>query len=408
MSEESSFDVIVVGGGFVGTTLGLALAGAGVRCAVVEASNKVAGVAEPRPIALAEGSRRILQGLGLWDCIGEGVTPIRTIHVSDRGRFGFARLHAADYGVDALGYVSDAEAIAACLDPALARDSAPALFRPYGMQFLEVSDECARVGCIGGEQGDRPVQLRARLVIAADGGQSSARALAGIGARKRDWRQSAITANLKTRLDHGNVAFERFTGSGPIALLPLARQQVGLVWTMPHDQADRIMALSDSDFLLAVRQAFGSRLGSFSRTGPRTRHPLFSLRSSSPIKPRFALVGNAANHLHPVAGQGLNLGLRDAAALAETVVDAIRSGEDPGAITTLRRYADRRRGDQRATSSFTSGVVRLFSNNFLPAAAARDAGLIGLDSFGFLKRILARHAMGLAGHSSRLARGLPL
>ena len=211
---------------------------------------------------------------------------------------------------------------------------------------------------------------------------------------------------MKTRFDPGNVAYERFTASGPLALLPMGQRRFGLVWTLPHQRADALMVLDDEAFLAALGESFGTRLGAFTETGPRTRHRLHSVHSRVSVRPRLALVGNAANHLHPVAGQGLNLGLRDAAALAEVVVDAVRDGEDPGAMSTLERYADWRRRDQWATSRFTDGVVRLFSNDSLPLALLRDAGLVGLDSFGFLKRTLARHAMGLAGRGSRLSRGL--
>lgn len=401
--KEETFDVVIAGGGFVGITLALALARGGVRAALIDSGFEGGDGKAPRPIALAEGSRRIFKSLGVWEEIGAGATPIRHIHVSDRGRFGFTRLNAGDYGVDALGYVSEAGAIAAALDRALDDCSEVALLQPARARHADFSEEYVRIE----SDGDGGVlALDARLLAAADGGRSSLRRLGGIAARERDWQQSAITANVKTRLDPGNVAYERFTASGPLALLPIARRRFGLVWTLPHDRAESLMALDDEAFLAALGESFGTRLGAFLETGPRTRHRLHSVHSRVSVRPRLALVGNAANHLHPVAGQGLNLGLRDAAALAEVVVDAVRGGEDPGSLTTLKRYADWRRRDQWATSRFTDGVVRLFSNDSLPLALLRDAGLLSIDSFGFLKRTLARHAMGLAGRGSRLSRGL--
>ncbi len=403
--SEEVFDVVIAGGGFVGVTLALALARGGVRAALIDSAPAGAGETAPRPIALAEGSRRIFDGLGLWDEIRPDATPIRVVHVSDRGHFGFTRLKAQDYGVDALGFVSDAGVIGAALKNALEATAGVTVLRPATVDQLEVSEHRVKVDCVGA---DGPLSVAARLLAAADGGKSLVRRLSGIGARERDWQQSAITATVKTRLDPGNVAYERFTGSGPLALLPMGQHRSGLVWSLPHERADAVLALDDGAFLATLGEAFGTRLGAFTQTGPRTRHRLRSAHSRLAVKPRLALVGNAANHLHPVAGQGLNLGLRDAAILAEVVVDAARQGEDPGAIATLNRYADWRRGDQWTTSRFTEGVVRLFSNDSLPLALIRDTGLVGLDSFAFLKRNLAWHAMGLAGRGPRLSRGLSL
>lgn len=399
------FDVVVAGGGFVGVTLALALVRGGARTALIDSAAEGAGDAAPRPIALAEGSRRILDGLGVWDEIRPGATPIRVVHVSDRGHFGFTRLKARDYGVEALGYVSEAVVIGAALGRALGSTEGVSVFRPASVHQLEFPEGRVRVGCDGAEA---PRSVETRLLAAADGGNSLVRRLSGIGARERDWRQSAITATVKTRLDPGNVAFERFTASGPLALLPMGQRRSGLVWTLPHERADALMSEDDGPFLATLGETFGTRLGAFTQTGPRTLHRLRSAHSRASVKRRLALVGSAANHLHPVAGQGLNLGLRDAAILAEIVVDAVREGGDPGAITTLRRYADWRRRDQWATARFTEGLVRLFSNDSLPLALIRDTGLVGLDSFGFFKRGLARHAMGLAGRATRLSRGLSI
>lgn len=406
--DGDQFDVVVVGRGFVGGVLGLALSQAGVRCLIVEASPETAASPVPRPIALAYGSRKILAGLNLWSEIGRRATPIHSIHVSDRGRFGFARLRAKEYGVDALGYVSDAGHIFDSLLRAFSSCAALETLQPFSIVRAEAGEQEVRIDCAGSEEGQPDIRLRARLLIATDGGQSLSRTVAGISARTVDWQQSAISATIGTRLDHQHVAYERFTSDGPIALLPMGPQVCGLVWTLPDSKAEHIMELDDVAFLSSLQEAFGSRLGTFTHAEARTRHRLLSVHSRSLVKPRFALAGNAANHLHPVAGQGLNLGFRDAAALAEVVVDAIRRGDDPGAIETLRRYADWRTNDQRLTSEFTASIVRLFSNDFLPMAAVRDIGLIGFDSFGFLKSNLARHAMGVSGRSSRLARGLPL
>ena len=407
------YEVAVVGGGLVGTALGLALGRAGAAAVVIEADGEPGRGANPydaRPIALSRGSRRILHALGVWEAIADDVTPITRIHVSDRGHFGFARLRAEDHGVDALGYVLPAAILGRALGAAATSTHGLRVLRPA------LATELAGDGRAGvrvavappaGRAGETlPSAVDARLVVLSDGGRSPLRERLGVAVRERDYGQWAITARVEARLAHGGVAYERFTADGPLALLPMADRHCGLVWSVDAATGARLVALDDAGFLAALGDAFGTRLGGFVAAGPRGAFPLQLVTARSVVGERFAIIGNAANHLHPVAGQGLNLGLRDAAALVEVVVEALREGGDPGDATVLARFAAWRSADQRLVSRATDGLVRLFSNRLAPLIVARDLGLLAFDLLAPAKRRFGEHAMGLAGRQSRLARGL--
>ncbi|MDZ7751763.1 MAG: 2-octaprenyl-6-methoxyphenyl hydroxylase [Gammaproteobacteria bacterium] len=400
-------DVIIAGGGLVGASLATALAGQGLRVTVIEAV-PYGGDDHPgfddRVIALAYGSMRILDGLGLWRELAPGATPIRRIHISDRGHFGATRLTAREEGVPALGYVVAARAMGRALERALGaggvRVVAPAL-----VVAVTPEDDAVEVTV---ESGGEELRLRAALLVAADGGESTVRAALGIGARTRDYGQSAVIANVLPDRPHQQTAFERFTDTGPLALLPMPDNRYAMVWTVAHRQVEDLLALCDTDFLAALQERFGARAGRFVRTGSRAVYPLRLIRARAQVAARAVVIGNAAHTLHPVAGQGFNLGLRDAAALAETVVDARRRGVDPGSPQVLRSYARWRGADQNRAALFTDGLVRLFSHPFPPLALARNLGLVTLDLLPALKHGLARTTMGLVGRQSRLARGRSL
>ncbi len=400
-------DVIIAGGGLVGASLATALAAQGLRVTIVEAV-PYGAAAHPgfddRVIALAYGSMRILDGLGLWPELAAEATPIRHIHISDRGHFGGARLTAREEGVPALGYVVAARSMGNALERALGaghvRVLAPALVVAVtpGEDAVEVTVE----------SGDEEVRLRAALLVAADGGESTVRAAVGIGARTRDYGQSAVITNVLSDRPHQDRAFERFTDTGPLALLPMTDNRYSMVWTVAHRQVEDLLALSDAGFLAALQERFGMRAGRFVRSGSRAVYPLRLIRARQQVAARAVVIGNAAHTLHPVAGQGFNLGLRDAAALAETVVDARRRGADPGSPEVLRAYARWRGMDQNRATLLTDGLVRLFSHPFAPLALARNMGLVTLDLVPALKHGLARTTMGLVGRQPRLARGRPL
>jgi 2-octaprenyl-6-methoxyphenol hydroxylase len=255
---------------------------------------------------------------------------------------------------------------------------------------------------------DSEVHISARVLVAADGADSALRERAGIDCRRIDYGQTAIVTNVTPQLPHNNVAWERFTDTGPLALLPMSGQRCGVVWTVSSDQADTVMALQDDEFLARLQQRFGNRLGRLQRVGKRQAWPLQLVSATQSVAERMALVGNAIHTLHPIAGQGFNLGARDIAALSEVLVDAIRAGEDPGSATVLQRYAEWRRRDHHNVTLFTDGLVRLFTVPLPGLGVARSAGMLALDMLPPAKRLLTRLTMGRSGRTPRLARGLPL
>jgi len=402
-------DIAICGGGMVGATLALALAPLPLSIVIIEAAEP--GAAEPpsfdeRTTALANGSVRAYRVLGVWRGMEREATPIRRIHVSEQGRFGVARIDAKEQGLEALGYVISNRAIGAALWPALESQPRVQVLAP------------ARVTDTSNEGGGRrlsidsaagPVQLDARLVVAADGARSVLRERAGIRAEHWDYEQTAIVATLTTQRFHDNVAYERFTPHGPIAVLPLADGRCGLVWTHAPDDAARLLAEPDETFLAELQAAFGLRLGRLLKVGRRHSYPLALSRAARHTAARLAIVGNAAQGLHPIAGQGFNLGLRDAASLAEVLAEALASGaNDPGAETTLDAYAAWRGEDRRRIVGFTDGLVRLFGAPLGVVRNLRGLGLLAFDALPPAKSALARLSVGAAGRVPRLARGVAL
>jgi 2-octaprenyl-6-methoxyphenol hydroxylase len=401
-------DVMIVGGGLVGASLACALGGQGLRIAVIEAvpyTDRARGGYDDRAIALAQGSRRIFDALQMWDFLEPVATPIGQIHVSDRGHFGFTRLDCRDEGVAALGYVVTSRELGRVLGERLRSLPDIDLFCPARVDTIRSCDDVITLEV---RHADTARTLSGRLVVAADGARSSVREQFDIPVTRREYGQTAVIANIATQLDHRNIAYERFTESGPLALLPMGERRCALVWTIDDANVAQVMALDEQQFLARLQERFGYRLGRLERCGARQAYPLRLVRARECVRHRLALIGNAAHTLHPVAGQGFNLGLRDMVALAEVVVDAARQGLDVGERAVLNRYEDWRRADQRRVVSFTDGVARLFSLPLAPLGFARDAGMVFLDLLPPAKRLFSRLTMGRAGRLPRLARGLPL
>lgn len=406
--KKADFDILIVGGGLVGLSLAAALRHSGLTIGMVEAqAYRVAAPAyDDRTLALAYGSRRIFEGIGVWEAIApRGAVAIECIHVSDRGRFGFARLTAAEAGIEALGYVVPARALADALWETLGKIDHVHAICPATFDAIDIQPSIAQVHV---RAADVSRQLRARLVIAADGAESPVRAAVGMPASRIAYEQHAIAVNVTPEFDPGTTAYERFTRDGPLALLPAGAGRCTLVWSMPRAAAEMRMALDDAKFLAQLQDCFGDRLGAFLRVGRRQIFPLALTHVPEPVQSRLAVIGNAAHTVHPVAGQGFNLGLRDVAVLAEILTDAARAGRDIGAIDVLREYTALRTQDQRTARAFTHSLVRIFSNDAPPLAAARNIGLLALDLLPPVKRRLARVSSGMGGRLSRLARGLPL
>lgn len=405
---NQQFDIVIVGGGMVGASLARALSGCGLQIAVVESwslDSQQQPSYDDRAIALAYGSKVILQAMGLWQMLAARVEPIRNIHVSDRGRFGFTRLDHQILKVDALGYVVTGRDLGASLFAGLAELPDVTLFCPASLTDFEVSEQEVNLSI---SQHDLEMQLRGRLLVAADGSRSMVRERLGIGVDEWEYGQSAVISNLTPGVPPNGTAFERFTETGPMAMLPLTEGRYGLVWTLDDGSLADVMALGDAEFLARVQQQFGYRLGYFQRAGRRASYPLSLVRAKEHIRPRVALIGNAAHALHPITGQGFNLGIRDVAVLADVLADAARDGKDPGAIEVLDSYADWRKGDQQLAALLTDSLVRLFTNPLLPMRVCRDLGMLALDLATPAKRLLTRQFMGINGRLPRLARGLNL
>lgn len=403
------FDIVIVGGGLVGASLACALGDGGLEIAVIEAippSDPGQPSYDDRTIALAYSSRRIFEGIGVWDSIARrSACPVEHIHISDRGHFGFARLHAKDMQLEALGYVAETRALGAVLYEVMSGFKNITLICPAAVTDVVVHEGMATLTL---EHNEKNKTIKTRLAVAADGGDSPLRRAVGIKANKRAYDQTAVVANVTPERDHGNVAYERFTSTGPLALLPMPGNRCSVVWSTPHDNVDTILGWDDETWLAELQKRFGDRLGKFSRTGKRVAYPLALTRVRQSVVERVALIGNAAHTVHPVAGQGFNLGLRDVATLAQVIVDAQRAGKDIGSLEVLTSYANWRQRDNQQVARFTDGLIRIFANENLPLTIARNLGLTFVNLFPGIKRSFIRRTSGLNGRLPRLARGLPL
>ena len=415
---ETNYDIVIIGGGLVGASLACALGEQDLRIAVIEAV-PLRSDAQPsyneRTVALGYGSRQIFEGIGIWSSIQDlGATAIEKIHVSDRGHVGKTRLDCAKEGLDALGYVVDTRLLGQALGARLEALSNVELICPAKLTAIQFTPTHAELDIdVEGEQ----QTLSASLVVGADGVQSAVREQVGIKTFDMNYGQTAIITNVSVERPHQNVAYERFTPTGPLAVLPMSdvdelntgtEHRCSIVWTVKDKDKETILALSDTDFLTELEQRFGGQLGQFTRVGKRFGFPLALKQAREHVRARLALVGNAAHTIHPIAGQGFNLGLRDVAVLAEVIVDAVNANEDIGELPVLKRYARWRRRDHMRVIGFTDSMVRLFSNKFAPVALARNVGLVATDLFPPLKKLITRQAMGLSGHLPKLARGLRL
>jgi 2-octaprenyl-6-methoxyphenol hydroxylase len=387
------YDVLIIGGGLVGGSLALALENAPLRIGIVEAqtdAERQRSPASDRALALSRGSSQILDSLGVWPEVAQSAMPIRHIHVSDRGHFGKTRLHAAEQGVDALGYVSVARPLEDAIVRQLGKTTTIRLC-PARIVGLKAGPEGV---CVMLRHGDQDLNLTTRLLVAADGGNSTVRHLLGIEQAVRDYGQTAIVTEVTTARQNHNTAYERFTSTGPLAVLPLDQRRSSIVWTLRHDDATELLQHSEHVFATHLQRAFGRWLGTLNVAAKTQGFPLKLIRAESMTDERVVLIGNAMHQLHPVAGQGFNLGLRDAALLADRIKTQAAFGEDIGAASVLSAYATTRRRDLEKVIRFTDSLVHLFSTDAPPLALARNIALIALDRIPAAKRLLAGHAMG--------------
>jgi 2-octaprenyl-6-methoxyphenol hydroxylase len=399
-------DVAIVGGGMVGASLAAALVGTGRRLLLIE-SVPFGAAAQPsfdeRTTALGNLSRRIFEGLEVWADMAPEAAPIRAIHVSEAGRFGFSRLTAAEQGIEAFGYVVANRCIGAALWRKLNASADLTVHAPAQVADLVLTPENVRLTVL--TRSGSALPLVARLVVAADGANSAIRATAGIATDVVDYDQVAVVANVATDRPHEGNAYERFTAAGPLAVLPRHDGGLAVIWACRPERAQQLLALAEPAYLAELQAQFGWRAGRFLRAGPRSSYALKLTRAATNVATRTVLIGNAAQALHPVAGQGFNLGLRDAAMLAEVI--AATAG-DAGAPAALQQFAAWRARDRRGVVRFTDGLIRLFGDSRPGAALLRNLGLLVFDLTPPAKGALARVSAGFGGPTPRLARGLSL
>ncbi len=397
-------DVLIAGGGLVGLSLALALSGSGLRVTLVDPAPLYGAerAADERHLALSEVTCRILERFGVLATLGSAAAPIRAIHVSSAGEFGAARLSASAIGRERFGLVVPARRLLRALQQRVLQCVDIKVLAPAQVTVVEPGVD-ALLASINGGTADRNA-LRARLLVIADGVDSALRSAAGIGCERHDYQRSAICCALTAERDHEGTAFERFTRSGPVALLPQAQGRCGAIMVVDSADVARLVALSEADFLRELQRVFGYRLGRLLQAGERISYPLRRVLAERLTAPRKVLIGNAAQAIHPVGAQGFNLGLRDAATLAGRLLDAAARGLDPGADVLLQTYAEARADDRRATTGLSHALAEISGMRAPPASWLRSLALIAADRIEPLREHLLLGGMGYRGATPALAR----
>ena len=406
----ADFDVIIVGGGMVGASMACALAGSNLKIAVIEAfppDSKASPSFDERTIALTYSSRQIFAGLDLWDAISasQEAWPILDIEVSDRGHIGACHLSHRDVGTPALGYVLATRIAGSVLYDKIKTEDAVELFCPAEVVRVDRADDSVQAEI---SSDDARRILSARLLVIADGGRSSLRDTVGFKPAVKAYKQSALITTVQTNRPHHGMAYERFIGSGPLALLSMQSSNFAVVWTLQLHEVEDYKTMSDDRFLSKLQLAYGDRAGTFTNLGARHVYPLSLARVAQSAEPRVVAIGNAAHLVHPVAGQGFNLDLKDVADLAELIHAAAEGAEDIGSSRLITKYTRNRHRETENVLDFTDGMLGIFATEFLPLVVGRNLGLLAIDKLPPVKRALLRRTMGTHGRQSKLAAGLPL
>lgn len=411
--QHTHYDVLIIGAGMVGSSLACALTSSPKtlqhKFLVVEASaiNFDSAPLQPgydsRSTVLSAGSVSCFQQLGLWEACSAAAEAITDIHVSDQGRFGSIRLSSSEEEVSALGYVVENSALGSAINRTLLQRSQLELCAPASVLSVKPCDEGMQV-LLHTPHGE--IQLTAALVVLAEGGRSGLCQQLGIHHTQQVYEQTALIANVSFTKPHHNVAYERFTAKGPLALLPLpehkGEHRAALVWTHSQTAASRILDLPEAEFLTELHRDFGDRLGAFTRVGKRMAFPLTLQLAEEQIRPALVLLGNVAHTLHPVAGQGFNLALRDTMILADNILHSLQMQQNPGDFRRLQDYLQAVELDQQLTVRFSDYMTRLFSSSSKPLIWARQWGMACIDMLPPLRHGLSRQAMGLAHARVRL------
>jgi 2-octaprenylphenol hydroxylase len=386
-------DIVIVGGGLVGLSLAAALGQADFRVAVVEARQPrldwPAGSIDLRVYAITRASERLFTGLGAWPAMQSAAGPFRDMYVWDAGGNGDIRFESAQLGEPYLGHILESRVIERALLDVIEGTPGVSLHCPAAVEGFAESEDGQQVELEDGSL------LRAKLLVGADGKHSRVRDYAGIHARVSDYGQQALVAVVATERPHAETAWQRFLPTGPLAFLPLHDGRCSIVWSATSEEAQRLLELDDADFCAALGEAFDYRLGKILDCGERVLFPLQRQYAQDYIKARIALVGDAAHVIHPLAGQGVNLGLKDVQQLAETLLAARERGRDIGSVPVLRRYERARKGDNLAMMAAMDGFKQLFGSRVAPLRWARSLGLNLVDTAQPLKNRIMRSAMGL-------------
>jgi 2-octaprenyl-6-methoxyphenol hydroxylase len=394
-------ELAVVGGGLNGMTLGIACASAGLEVAVIDREDPATMLGDAfdgRTSAIAYGSMRVLDGIGVWPLVAAEAQPILEIRVADNSAALFLHYDHREIGELPLGWIVENRVLRRALHARAGQLSNLHLIAPMRVMQAEREGAAMLMLADGGT-------VRAELIAAADGKNSPLREAAGIRTIAWSYPQIGIVATVRHERPHRGVAVEHFLPVGPFAILPMTENRSSIVWTERADLAPNLLALEDAAFHRELAARFGDFLGAVSVDGPRWSYPVSFLHAVTYVAPRLVLVGEAAHVIHPIAGQGLNLGIRDTAALAECLVDGRRLGLDLADATVLARYQRWRRLDNIMLAGVTDGLNRLFSNSVPPVKLARDFGLAAVGSMPPLKHFFMRHAMGTVGELPRLVRG---
>ena len=404
-SPNKKYEIVVVGGGMVGATFALALSKILesdcppiliVEAANAENQDKSAPSYDARSTALSFGSRKILENTGIWEDLNEVVEPINEIQISDKGHFGSTRLSCKEQNVDALGYVIENSDLGAVLSARL--ESSLAIDFLSSGEIKKVSPTQEGMRLIIGHVG-QSYQVDAKLMVLADGGRSPICQQLGIQQFRKSYEQRAVIANVSLQKPHKNIAFERFTPDGPFAMLPLRtfndQNRCSMVCVVNEQESEEIMQMTKKEVLRTLQEKFGSRLGKITHIGERYDFPLNLSIAKEQVRPGLALLGNVAHTLHPVAGQGMNLALRDIHVLVNTLYRGIKKQINPGDMNLLQGYIDEQLFDQGKTISFTDNLVGLFSSDEARSIIGRKLGLLSLELFPMLRKSFAAEAMGI-------------